>query len=337
MGFFPSDAVLQTVVRLFLDDMRNNIWLIDHMMEDFVKNPYLKKAYGQKQIDACKEFLLNNQIDVYVGWQSGKIKPPCISIGLGPMPEREGLKFMADKDTEEIVLLPNEIGKPIAYMVKPFVPTGYDETTGELGLPTNIEIDQIAPGMVLVNPTNAIGYTIQSITANSLFIDPGLAIDASKLGILPRYPFYKARVEHTYSTGNYNIICTAHGDPQNAIWLHDITLYGLLRYKESLLEALGLSETVMSSGPLEVNQELGTPGGDTVWDRTISLVGQIENTFIKQPHRLIEVINFKKKIGKGPKSGWTGGIIFLANKTTPAFMMDNDEPWSTVEDDDSED
>ena len=334
---FQADAVLQTIIRLLIDDLRNNIWLIDHILKDFTSNPYLKKSYGQKQVDACKEWFLNNQIDVYSGFQSGKIKPPCVSIGLGPQKEKIDMKFMGDKDTEEIILLPKEIGKPIAYMVKPFVPTGYNEATGELGLPESVEMDQIAPGMLLLNPDTGIGYTIESVMPNSLFVSPGLAIDASKLGILPRYPFYKARIEHIYMDVTYNIICTAHGDAQNIVWLHDIILYGLLRYKESLLEALGLSETVMSSSELQINQEFGAVGADTVWDRAITVEGQLEQTFLKEPHRLIEVVNFKKKIGKGCKTGYTGGIVFLANKTTPSFMMDNTEPWTTEEDDDSED
>lgn len=339
MGIFQADAILATSVRLFLEDLRKNIWLMDYILEDFITNPYLIEKYGQKQVDSAKEWFLNTQIDVCIGYHPGKLRPPCVSIGLGSQPENSDMKHMGDHGVESVILLPNQITKPISYVVKPFVPVSYDESSGELVLDPDIDVGSIAIGMILVNPANGNGYIITDIDSNSVFVEPGLEIVATQLGIVPQFQYYKARVEHIFMNANYSIICTTHGDPQTTLWLHDIILYGLLRYKESLLEALGLSETVLSSGDLEINREFGQDGAETAWDRAINITGQIEQTFIKAPHRIIEVVNLKEKAAKGIKAstGFKGGITIISNEDTPSFVDQSNETWVTEDDNDEDD
>src|ERR1035437_480512 len=130
MGMFQLDTTIKTAIELGLEDMRKNLWLIDHMLEDMVKNPYLKDKYGQKQIDACKEWFANNQIDIYMRNRDDKDRFPCITITTGTDNEKDDMKSMADQSAETVILMPGQIGKPIPYIVKPFVPTGYDQASG---------------------------------------------------------------------------------------------------------------------------------------------------------------------------------------------------------------
>lgn len=336
MSIFQADAVLRTSVQLFLDDLRKNLWLIDDILADFVNNPYLKEIYGQKQVDACKEWFTNNNIDVYIGYHPDKLRPPCISIRLGPQPEKEEMKLMADKSTDSVILMPNQIGKPIPYIIKPFIPTGYDDSTGIVGVDSAIDLSGVTAGMILVNPDNGNGYVIQDIVETGILIEADLDISASKLGVVPQFAYYQAEIEHIFQQGNYEVVCTAHGDPQNVLWLHDIVLYGLLRYKQSLLEALGFSESVFSTGELELNREIGNDNAEPVWDRVISITGQIEQSFIKSPNRIIESVVLKEKAPKGTKAskGYRGGIKIISNLDTPNFIDQSDETWTTEEDED---
>lgn len=327
MGLFQADSVIKTTVQLFLEDLRKNIWLMDYILEDFTRNPYLKDAFGQKQIDSAKEWFKNNNIDVTIGYNSDKLRPPCVSIILEPQQEKTDMKHMADLTPNQVILLPNEIGRPISYVVKVFTPTGYDQSTGEVSIDSSIDLQAVTSGMILVNPTDGVGYIIEEVSANGIKIEAGIDIGASQFGILPQFKFYKARLEHIFMNANYTIVCTAHGDAQTVLWLHDIVLYGLLRYKESLLEALGLSETVISSGSLDVNEEFGQAGGEIAWSRAISISGQIEQTFIKAPHRIIESVVLKKK----DKCEYGSGIKIISNLDTPNFMDESQESWTTVD------
>lgn len=329
---FQQD-ILKESLSLALDDIRKNPWLIDDILSDFVTNPYLKDKYGQKQIDSCKEWFKNNAIEVVIGYRGDKMKTPCVTIMLDPQNEHVDYKTMADQSPDSIILLPNKVGKPIPYVVKPFVPTGYDENSGEISVDPSVNLSGVSAGMLLVNPSNGTGYVIKSITADGLEIEPGQNIEASQFGIVPQYQYYKARIEHIWMNTSYTILCTAHGDPSVTLWLHSIVLYALLRYKESLLEALGLNESVFSTGSLQVNQEISN-GTELAWDRSIQLNGVTEQTFIKSPRRFIETIELKEKV-PGTCDTFTGGIKILSNLETQ-FDKSN-ELWTTIEDDSEND
>jgi hypothetical protein len=132
----------------------------------------------------------------------------------------------------------------------------------------------------------------------------------------------------------YTIECHAHGDMQTVMWLWSIVLTGLLRYRQSLLEANGFTESVLSSGPPGLNEEMSTEGGEKVYSRNINLTGQVQNTWVKAPHRIIEQVNLRQKIDCDT---YTGGIKILTNLSSPAFIEPADEMWTTVEDAEDED
>jgi hypothetical protein len=331
MGLFQADAVLKKSIELGLEDLRSNPWLLDYMLEDFVRNNYLKEAYGQKQIDACKEWFINNKIEVVIGYHGDKTKTPAVSIILGPSPEKPEMKTMGDASTESVILLPNKIGKPIPYIVKPFTPTEYDEGTGEVIVDDTVDLSGVVPGQILVNPATGMGYVILEVTDSGVIIEVGQEMDGSQLGILPQYQYYKANVEHIFMDAKFTIVCTAIDPPQNVLWLHDIVLNCLLRYKESLLEALGLSETIMSSGSLQPNPDLTTEGSQGAWDRAIEVTGQIEQTFIKAPRRFIESTQLKKKVPKTCNT-YTGGIRIMSNLDSTEITDQSTQPWTTIVD-----
>lgn len=328
-GIFQGDIFIKLAIELGIEDMRKTPWLIDHMLEDLKENRYTKDKYGQKQIDACKEWLLNNQIDVYMRPRDDRDKLPCVTIEIGQSNEKTDMKLMADQSTESVILLPNQIGKPIPFIVKPFVPTAYNEDTGELSVDPAIDLSKIEPGMVLVNPSNGHGFVIQGLTPNGLAIEAGQKIDASQLAIVPHYQYYKARIEHSFFEETYIISANAHGDAQNVMFLWSIVKYSILRYRESLLEANGFMESSVNSGGPDLNQAWSTPGGEKAYTRVLTVNGQIENSWIKSPRRIIESVSFSpKKTCKGME----GGIKIISNLDTPGFINQSGEVWTTIED-----
>ncbi len=339
MGIFQLDLTVKTAIELGIEDMRKNPWLIDHMLGDCLDNPYLKDKYGQKQIDACKEWFLNNNIEIKMRGINDKDKMPLIAITPGPAPEKIDMKSMADQSTESIVLMPQQIGKPIPYIVKPFTPLGYDMNIGIVKVDCNIKgMSGIAAGMILVDPAQGQGFVIQDFDNEGIHIEPGIDLDATQLAVVPQYQFYKARIEHTFFQESCDISCYAHGDPQAALWLHSIALYSILRYRESLLEAQGFSESSVSNSPLMENANYSGPDGENSFMRSINLSGQTEYSWIKSPRRIIETVFLREKTGAGsPAPGYIGGIKILSNLDTPDFMDKSKETWYTIQDNEGED
>lgn len=333
MGIFQGDVIIKTMVDLSIEEMRKNPWLLDQAFESLRIIPYISDKYGQNNIDACKEWFANNQIDVYLRPRNDKDRMPMVTIFPGGSKEKPEMKTMGDLSTETVLLLPTTIGKPIPYVVKPFTPTSYDPSTGEVGINQDATgIDAVSVGMVLVNPANGTGFIIRSITPNGVSIDPGIDLDATQLGIVPQHQFYEARVEHTFNEETYSIGCYAHGDPQALIWLHTIVYYAIMRYREVLLEGNGFSESVVGSGEVSEDPNFEGPGGEQAFCRFITITGQVENTWIKAPKRFIETMNLKDVSNDGISSG----IKILSNFDAPPFLDPSKEAWSTIEETDDD-
>lgn len=330
MGIFQSDLSIKTAIDLGIQDMRENLWLIDDMLSDVIVNPFLAQKYGQAQIEACKEWFVNNQIDVYMAQRADKDRFPNVTITLGNGQEKDEMKSMADQSTEKVILLPNEINKPIPYVVKPFANTGYDNVTGLVNIdPATDGLSAIAPGMILVDPDSGNGYVINDTSPDGVIIETDLTITADRFAIVPQYQYYEARREHTFFQETYNIGCHVHGDPQTLLWLHSIVLYSILRYREGLLESNGFTQSSLSSSDLMENTAFSGPGGEKAWSRFITLTGMVENSWIKSPRRFIEKVSLKEKVS----NGFLGGIKILSNLNT---AIDDDSSWRTIEDDESD-
>lgn len=327
-GIFQGDIIIKAAIELGFEDMRKNPWLIDHMLEDLVLSPYLKDKYGQKQIDACKEWFANNQVDIYMRPRDDRDRLPCITIDVLPSSEKVDQKHLNDLSPSKKMLVPNKIGKPIPYVVKPFVPEGYDEVAGLVQTPGTVDLSTVSQGMVLVNPANGTGYTILGINPLGILIEPNQQVPASELGVVPQYQYYEARIKRTFFEESYVVSCHGHGDIQTVLWLWSIVKYSILRYRESLLEANGFAESYISSNAPDFNREWTTDGGEKAYTRSITLTGQVENTWIAAPHRVIETISLKER----KKGGYTGGIKILSNSEAPDFIDKSQEIWYPIKD-----
>lgn len=334
MGVFQGDVIIKAMIDLSIDEMRKNPWLLDDVFSSLKVIPYIADKYGQANINAAKEWFANNQIDVYMRPRNDKDKMPFVSVLPGGSQEKPEMKTMGDASPDKIILLPLDIGKPIQYVIKPFTPLAYDPDTGVVSLDSSTPgFDITEPGMVLVNPENGTGFIIQSVAPGAILIEPGHDISATQLGVVPQFQYYEARIEHTWNQETYSIGCYAHGDPQNLIWLHSIVYYAIMRYREVLLEGNGFDESVISSGEISEDPNYEGPGGEEAFVRFITISGQVEQSWIKAPKRFIESIILKEKNGNLT----TPGIKILSNENAPAFLDPTQEPWTTVDDEDSDD
>lgn len=334
MGIFQGDVIIKAMIDLGMEEMRKNPWLIDHALESLKIIPYISDKYGQKNIDAAKEWFANNNIEIYLRPRNDKDQMPCVTIFPGNTPEKPEMKHMSDLSSETVRLMPQEIGKPIPFVVKPFTPLGYNADTGEVSLdPSTAGLDAVSAGMILVNPANGTGYVIKDVAAGAIIIEEELLIEATQFAVVPQFQFYEARVEHTFFQDTYTIGCHAHGDMQTLVWLHTIVLYAILRYREALLEANGFTESVVSSGEVMEDANYEGPGGETAFVRLINLTGQVENSWIKSPRRFIETVILKER----DNNEILGGIKILSNLDTPDFIDKSEEAWTTTDGDDEND
>lgn len=328
MAIFQGDVIIFEAISRGLEDLRKNPWLIDDVFSSLNSIP-IKDKYGQKEIDAAKNWFLNNKIEINLRFRNDKDQFPCVTIALGSSNEKEEMKHLGDLSTTVENLMPNQIGKPIGYILKPFVPESYDPATGFVKYPEGLNPRGVRSGQVLVDPDTAEGYVIIDISGEGLFIEPGLNLTFSKCGVIPKFQTYRVRREHTFFQESYSIGCHVHGDPNSLIWLHSIVLYCILRYRESLLEGQCFTQSSVSSSDLVENGAFSGPSGDNVFSRYITLTGQVENTWLKTPKRVLEAVELAEHENEGIRSG----IKILSNLDSPDELDTEDDLWTTIKDD----
>jgi hypothetical protein len=321
-GLSPTDALIKTAIELAIEDLLKNPWIIEHMYAPFVENPILSKKYGYKEIERAKEFLRSNKINFYMKHRNDKMDFPCITISLSQSSEDRNLATLGDVSPSVIDYNPEEIDKPISYIIKPTNLLSYDPLTGIVEIGENENYKYISENMVAVDPETGNGYVILSKGGNNGFvIQTGLTIDFDKIAVIPQYLTYRARMERIVSQESYNIGCHVHGDPAQMVFLHNLVKYALLRYREGLFEHFRFDLGTISSTDTINNDAFGA---DEVYSRFITLSGQIEEFWVKSPARKWEVIDFIERDGDLK----TSGIKIISN--IKAGDQENDI-WTTVD------
>lgn len=314
MSLFLGDIRIKTMLEVGLEDISKNDWLLNDVLGDTLGNQYLRERYGT-QIASCKQWLANNRIYIFMSERDDKMEFPCITIEMGTSNEKSDMKHMADLSTQSAILYPNDINKPIPFVLKS-TQGSYNAGTGVFTFASDVDLSAVAPGMILVNPGTGNGFAIQSVTmANQVNLMPNMSIPAGHYGIIPKFQQYEAKIGHTFMQETYKITCHAL-DQQTSLWLHSIAVYSLLRYRQVLLEKDGFAESMISSSKMYPNPD-HSDGGQVIWSRDINLTGQVENRWYVQPHRFIEDIAFP------------GGIKIESNlNSTPQDLSNVD--WVTI-------
>lgn len=331
---FQGDVIIREAILRGLQDIRLEPWLIDDIFSQF-KHPALSQKYGDKEIQNAKDWFSANQIEVNLRYRNDKDQFPCVTIALGSSVEKDDLKTLGDLTAEVETLLPETINKPIKYILAPFVPESYDQQSGELKVPSNISMRGVRPGQILVDPTNGSGVVIQGVQGNTILLEEGLDLELTKAGVVPKFQIYKARRESSKFQENYSIGCHVHGDPSTLLWLHSIVCYSLLRYRESLLEGMCFDISSFSSTDLAPNQNFEGPGGEMVFSRYINLTGQVENSWLKSPQRIIEAVEVEEVVDENAGL-FKSGIKIISNLDSPEDLDTQDQPWTTIKDSDQD-
>jgi hypothetical protein len=248
-----------------------------------------------------------------------KEEVPCITIQVSQSQEADDLATLADMSHIVDEFSPDQVSKPIKFIVPPFKITSYDNTTGLVVIPDTVDTINVRPEMVMVNPETGSAYIIQSIDSSGVFLEPGLKLKNVELAIIPKYQIYRARRERAIFREVYNIGCHSHGDPSTLIFLHSAVTYILLRYREGLLESKNFQLSSIGSSDMMQNSSFQQIQ-ENVYSRFITLRGQAEFSWIKTPTRVIEAVS----IGNLEETG----IKVISKKKV---HTEEDAVWETID------
>lgn len=327
-GIFQGDLIIKTAIEMALEDIRKQEWIIEDIFSSLLENPILAKRYGMKEITRAKEFILNNNIPVYMHHRLDKMEYPCITISIGQSTEDKDLATLGDNSVAFEDYDAQDIGKPIKYIVAPFKPLSYDESTGIVEMPADIDAYRyIGKGMLLINPKNGNAWVIDGKAGNNgIQISPGTKLPKADLAIIPQYHYYRARRERATSQEQYNIGCHVHGDPSLLIFLFSVVKYAIYRYREGLLEYNNFQLSRITCTDMIRNEAMAE---ENVFSRWITLSGQVEESWVKTPKRFIEGIDLNNP-DRDESISFESGIKILS-KNKVLTEDDEDDLWVTID------
>lgn len=328
MALFMGDVVIKTAIEMGLNDLRKKDWVIEEIFSAFVCNPFLKEKYGMKEIDRAKEWVKNNKIHIFMAHRLDTEAFPCVTIAMGDSNEDNSMTSLADQHVDTIDLGPESVGEELSWIVNPFSIVTQDLDSGEVIVPRTIDLTNAREGMLLVDASN--GETIAQIREvvwSGFRIDSDIELTSSTYGIAPRFSTYKARFERIVSNEQYNIGCHAHGDPMFALFLFAFVKYSLLRYREGMLEGCGFQNSTIKCTDMIKNTAFSA---ENIYSRFISLTGQAQEEWVKEPMPYIEATQMVDSNSNGNSN--KSGIVFISNEhTIEDSEEDENDLWITID------
>ena len=273
-GIHQSDVVIASAIKVALADMRANPWTLDYVFASLPQDPITWKEYGEKSVQAAKEWFLKTDIAVMVTPLMDELKAPAISITLKESTEATNESTLGDVDSEPIE--DNDTVWPP--LCAPFTPASYVPSTGVVTLQTAPVDFYLAPGMFIVDKRGQ-AYEILDTTDSLTFsIAADSVPDLRDCTFKSSRPNYKVSVESSSFREVYTVGVHVGAEPVYCTWLHSIVLFALLRYKQVLLEARGFERSTVSSTDFERNPAFET---ENVYSRYINVSGYVRQYWPK--------------------------------------------------------
>ena len=318
-GLVPSDLLLQGAIEAGLQDIRNNPFLLDYLFSWLINDDLTKQMYGEKEFSRAKEWFLKHKIWVTMSSRLDDFKSPLISINLQNSTEDYSTLGDVNYDTVEDVES-EEVNIQPQVIAGPFTPSSYDSATGIVTLPSDISLENVFSGMILMDTTSNIGYSIEDvIEPDQIEVAEDLNANFTNAYIAPVDSFFVTSLESVLFRNTYSIKCIVQSDPVYLVYLTMIVRFILLRYKESLLEGRGFDRTTISLGAPYNAQQLTNV--ESTFGQDFSLTGYVREFWPKMISPKLQGIKIN---GLQALSGTTSPISIISEVEAQGWGLEGD-------------
>lgn len=281
-GIHQSDILIREAILAGIADLRKNIWLLDYCFASLPKDELTASKYGEKSVEFAKKWFKSNEISVVMNVKVDEPAYPCITIGLQDSIEtKNNLADVHHQSAEDY-----DADWPI--LIGPFSPQSYDAEEGLVTISSSY-VKEITPaiGMSLVDKS---GQTYEILNVDSpteFYIADGTVVDLEDATIRQRRPAYIVTLESAAFKETYSLGCHVVGEPVNAIYLHSILVFCLLRYREQYLEGRGFYDSSIASADLKKERD---GKGEIITSRYMTITGMVYQYWPKERRQKIASI-----------------------------------------------
>lgn len=292
MSIFQTDLYLHSFLRVALADIKSKSYLADDMMKDLLTDPYLKKLYGQKEIDNLKEFF-KREIYIMLDHKGTEdtAKFPCVSINIGGGSEDQGKDTLGDALTEDVDWEAKQLGNnvPSSCLIKDITPIDYNEVTGQVTFSESVDLTHVYEGYTINGVSGIYPILIVDGENGILYIEPipTNKLDLTNAFIMNPKDVYKASSRTISFWENSTLTCWSTNTTE-LLYLWTIILYACMRYKQQLIEARGYDLITLSYTGINLTQP---EDPNNIYNRSISIKGRVTHSAIDQVSGTIKAVD----------------------------------------------
>ena len=277
MGILATDILIKTAIEGGIADLKRNSWMLEDVFGGLATDPLSAKEYGTKEVTQAIQWFLNNEMHVYLGFRVDLPTMPAISIVQTACGEALDRTSLADVGmTEEIDH--RKANQAPDKVLTTFTPKEYNADQGLVTLPDHLSSNQIAVGMYLVTKAGKSFQILSTPSARSFTIKSETKLNLTECTVVPATRLWNLHREITYLNESYNIGLHTVSDPVTNVWIRQVVLYILNRYKEVYFEARGLELTTFNCSGMRLNSYFDQ---ERVFTTDIHFSGIVQADWIK--------------------------------------------------------
>lgn len=271
LGVHQSDMILRSALVEMLEQIRKDPSLIDWIFSGLLADGLTAKEFGKRALLDAKDWFLKTKVNVYHGLAQAPPEFPAITMVLQESAETD--KTLGDKhyDVDE------PLGSyPVA--VKSFAAVDYDPINSILTFPQDIADNvYLSTNMDVVDKVGKKHRITELLDDDRKVVIDGGPGDFREASLVYSFP-YRIQLESVQCRETYQVGVHVQGPPVYLMVLHSIVVFGLWRYKQSLLEARNFAESSFSSSDFAKSP---TMGQEAEYSRYISLSGTVKQFWPK--------------------------------------------------------
>ncbi len=297
-GIAPSDLIIKSGIEAAIADIQGNSFLLDYVLQWLLNDDLTTNAYGKSEFDRAKKWLLNTNINVSMNYRTDDVRYPQIAIVLQSSVEQSPTLGDVNYDVQEKIPITDITINPQP-IVGPFTPVSFVSSTGIVTLPSSVTTSGIFKNQILLDQTTNTGYPITDVydATNQIVIAPNVTANFSNAVIAPIENFYIVTLEGIWMKQTFALKIFAENDAIYALYLEQLLLFILLRYKQQLFEGRGFENMTVSSGPLYfAERNKGQPNPDVLWARDVTITGMVRHYWPKLISQEVQGIGLQVKI-----------------------------------------
>lgn len=267
-GIYPTDIIIRSAVQEAFDELRREPWLMEFAFQALLSDELTVKQYGAKLVEAARDWILENNIKITLGYKINNIAIPHIAIWLGDQQE-------AEATTGDVHDVPSE-SIPWIMAVKPlmtFTAAAFDRATGVITLPAGKSTTAMFAGMHVLDKSRGRNFEILEIVDGQSFrIAADQDINLTGAQIVNRDQLWRVNLESIVNRETFNIDVVVQGDSVKCIILYGLLRWALNRGKQRLLEARGFERSQLSGSGIMIAAD-GDNAAQILFKRTLTITG----------------------------------------------------------------